>query len=641
MKTNKRRILPALVASLLAAAAPAANAQQYSQIVVFGDSLSDVGYYRPVLTALGVPASLVPILGRFTTSPGPIFAEVIARDYGLGTLNPSNVSGGTDFAQGGARVAANSASTPPGATQRPITTQVTEFLGRSNGVADSRALYSIWGGANDVLQILAGASSGAIPPDQVSPQVQAAAAAEVAQIARLRAAGARNIIVFGLPNIGATPGLIASGATAAGTATALSSGYNTALFSGIAQSGLRVLTIDSFAFLADIRANPALFGISNITVPACRAFPPFSSAPDALFCPPSALIQPNAATTFAFADGIHPTTISHQLIADFVEGMLTGPAQYSMLAEAPINARANHIRAIAEGLATSREDEVGKWNVFITGATANYDIDPTTGYPALKSRSNNLGVGVGVRASEAVTVGAAWGRDNIKANFNGNFGAVPENPGGFNAAEDVFSVFIAARWKGFYGNAILSIGDLRYNNVQRNVYLGPAVRTSDTKTKGSNASVAVNAGYDFAIGPVLVGPTAGVVSQNVEVNGFDEINMGSSNLRMDSQQRKSEIWSVGLRVSGRLGAWEPWLKFTADKERKDDVRIVSARPISIMDGSIPFDTIAYSPDNSFTVGSIGVRGNFEHWGVSFAAYKVSGRSGSQDDGIAGMLSYKF
>src|SRR6476646_10483054 len=99
--TQKRRVMPALLLSLFAAsAAPSASAAQFSNVYVFGDSLSDAGYYRGFLAAAGVPASLVAIMGRFTTNPGPIWAELVANYYGV-SLNPSNVTGGTDFAQGG------------------------------------------------------------------------------------------------------------------------------------------------------------------------------------------------------------------------------------------------------------------------------------------------------------------------------------------------------------------------------------------------------------------------------------------------------------------------------------------------------------------------------------------------------------
>ena len=164
--TTKKRVLPALVFSLFAAtAAGSAQAQQFSTTVVFGDSLSDAGYFRPVLTALGLPAPLVSQLGRFTTSPGPVWSELITEYYG-GTPAASN-AGGNIFAQGGARVATDSASTPTGAAQRPVSTQITEYLARSNGVADPNALYAIWAGANDVIQSLQAAGAGTIPASQL------------------------------------------------------------------------------------------------------------------------------------------------------------------------------------------------------------------------------------------------------------------------------------------------------------------------------------------------------------------------------------------------------------------------------------------------------------------------------------------
>ena len=128
MKT-KKRVLPALLLSLFASvAAPSASAAQFSNVYIFGDSLSDAGYYRGFLAAAGVPSSLVAIMGRYTTNPGPVWSELVAQYYGF-TAAPSNVSGGTNYAQGGARVTGvPGVSTPPGQAQRPISTQIDEFL---------------------------------------------------------------------------------------------------------------------------------------------------------------------------------------------------------------------------------------------------------------------------------------------------------------------------------------------------------------------------------------------------------------------------------------------------------------------------------------------------------------------------------
>ena len=106
----KTRFFPALlvVSAFLGFSAPT-QAQKFSQVIVFGDSLSDAGYYRPVLGAAGVPASLLPILGRFTTAPGPVWAELVAAYYGAPT-GPSNVNNGNIFAQGGARCGSGAAA---------------------------------------------------------------------------------------------------------------------------------------------------------------------------------------------------------------------------------------------------------------------------------------------------------------------------------------------------------------------------------------------------------------------------------------------------------------------------------------------------------------------------------------------------
>src|SRR4029450_2046165 len=100
------------------------------------------------------------------------------------------------------RVALPSASTPPGAAQRPVSTQIDEFLARNNGAADPNALYTVWAGANDIFQQLGAFSAGAITQAQLQTNVLAAATAEVQQLARVQAAGARYIGVLGLPGGG-------------------------------------------------------------------------------------------------------------------------------------------------------------------------------------------------------------------------------------------------------------------------------------------------------------------------------------------------------------------------------------------------------------------------------------------------------
>lgn len=634
MKT-KKRLLPALVFSALTAlAAPPTEAAQFSAVYVFGDSLSDAGYYRPFLLSLGVPAATVNQLGRFTTNPDPVWSELVTQFYGY-TPSASNANNGNIFAQGGARVADPSASTPPGGAQRPVSTQIGEYLARGGGAADPNALYGIWIGANDIFQNLGALQAGAITAAQLQTNVLAAATAEVQQIARLRAAGARYIMVFNLPDIGATPAF--AGSSSAASVTALSAGYNTTLFTGLASAGIRVIPVDTFALNAEIRANPAAFGLTNITAMACGPFPPFSTTPSSQFCLPNNLVTPNANNTYAFADSVHPTGAVQRITAQFAESLIEGPTQYSLLAEAPLHSRESHVRTISDGINGNRYHPVGKWEVFVAGDRGKFDIDPAIGNSGVGSTSKSITVGGLVRTSESVTLGVGVGQTRNDNNFGGN-------AGGFKTNEYQFSLFGDLRWGGFYGTGVVTLAEIDFDGIHRNVKLGLANRSSTAQSSGSNASAYFTAGYDFHAGRFTVGPVVSVLSQNVDVNGFDEeASMGAAGLRIASQKRKSEVWSGGVRASCNcIAGWTPWLQVTADKERRDDARFVTATPLTMIATNSSYDIPAYMPDTSYVTTALGINGLITpQVGLSISYMNISGRSGIKQDGVGAVVSVRF
>ena len=126
----------------------------------------------------------------------------------------------------------------------------------------------------DVFVNLGALQAGQITQAQLQTNVLGAAAAEIQQVGRLMGAGARYVVVFALPDIGVTPAF--AGSPFASAVTQLSAGYNTTLFSGLAQNGLRVIPVDVFSLFAEIRANAAAYGFTNTTGMACLPFPPFS-----------------------------------------------------------------------------------------------------------------------------------------------------------------------------------------------------------------------------------------------------------------------------------------------------------------------------------------------------------------------------
>ena len=616
----KKRVIPALIASAMLVSAPAAHAVKFSGVFVFGDSLSDAGYFRPFLTAIGLPPATVATLGRFTTSPGPVWSELIAQYYG-GNPVPSNAGGGI-YAQGGARVSENSTSTPSvGATQRPVSTQITEYLSARSGAADRNALYAVWAGNNDIFQ--AGAAG-----------VAAAAPGVVAQVARLQSAGARYILVFGSGDGGKAPGSILGGPAAIAQGTAATSGFNTLLFTGLKSANLKVIPVDTFTLINDVLSNASAFGFTNTTGVACAPFPPFATTPSSQFCGPGNLAAANAASTFIFADFTgHVTTGTNIVIADFVKSLIDGPNTYSTMSEVPLSSRAAHIRTLDEGLQAGQRAEIGKLVAFAAGDGGKYDISINNFSPQSNTKNRGGSVGVSMRASEIVTVGAAVGTSTADTSLG--------SAGKFELDETAFSLFAAVKSNGFYGNFTATSADLRFKNVQRFVKLGSVNRIASSSTKGSNVSLTVALGYDFNFGLLSVGPFGSITSQVVDVAGFTESGAGSADLNIFQQGRNSRVGSFGVRASAAMGNWTPYARVSVDKDSANDERFVSANPVSVAAG-LSYDIPGYRGDDSWVTGTIGIRGKInERVGVSFAYSAVSSKQNVKQDGVTAGVTFGF
>lgn len=621
-KSFVKRVLPAVIAAALVTGASTANAVQFQGVFVFGDSLSDAGYYRPFLLSIGVPAATAAALGRFTTNPGPVWSEIIAQYYG-GNPNPSNVAGGGIFAQGGARVAAASASTPPGGAQRPVTTQITEHLTANGGSANRNGLYVIWAGGNDLLQ--AGAAGVASANDVA------------AQSARLRAAGARYIAVFGLPNLGLTPGAQAGGAAGVALQTQASAGFNITLFNALAATNQRVIPVDVFSMLNEVAANASAFGFSNTTGTACGPFPPFSAGGNSQFCTGATLVPGATPSNYLFADGIHPTSGAHVIVADLFKSLIDGPNAYSVMAEVPLSSRAAHVRTLDSGLMQGASAELGKVTAFAAYDGGKFDLSTSSLNPQTNTKNRAATVGVTIRVSEAITVGVAAGKNNNDARM----GAV----GRFDVDEDTLSAFASAKFGGVYGNASFSVADLKFNNVQRYVKLGNVMRTNNASTKGTNASGNIMVGYDFSMGGAQVGPFLAWTSQQVTVGSFQEnanaTTALSTDLKLDGQSRNSRVLSAGLRGSIKVGSFTPYARVSFDRDEGNEERFVTASPVTVAQ-NIKYDIPAYRGDSSWVTGVIGVRGKITpQIGVGLAYATVSSKQGVKQDGVTANISFAF
>ena len=185
------RALPVLTLAAVVFTIQPAEANPYTSMVVFGDSLSDSGNNSVVLGNNGGPVtsnSYIPTTGPYATgvySNGPVWASDVASTLGL-TLAPSQL-GGTNFAYGGATT-----GTPgqgPGGFPFSLVMQANQYLAATGNVASPTSLYVIEGGGNNVRDALAAIAGGA-PIGQTFAATAAAYAADVgAMVNALQAGG--------------------------------------------------------------------------------------------------------------------------------------------------------------------------------------------------------------------------------------------------------------------------------------------------------------------------------------------------------------------------------------------------------------------------------------------------------------------
>ncbi len=315
-----------LLCVLVLGSLSAARAQTtYSQIIVFGDSLSDTGNDADVSDgkfgvrvpgyALGGEINYTD--GRFTsgkdTAPastlhGGVWHEQLAKLFlGLPAATAS-LDGGFDYAYGGATTADGTReldfTSQLGITVNNMGQQITDYL--ANNTTDPAALYIVWGGANDLFVSDSAADALLLTGKQ-------AAKREAALITRLAQAGAVNFLVPNLPPIGNTPRYNGSAGDIAAY-NAASEAFGTRLPKQIAKATaalaaqgitVNIKILDVYGLFQRLLANQEAYNFYNISAS--------SQGEDG--------VKPD---NYLFWDDVHPTTSGHYQLAVEAYTVLTG-----------------------------------------------------------------------------------------------------------------------------------------------------------------------------------------------------------------------------------------------------------------------------------------------------------------------------
>ncbi|MGH0035517.1 MAG: SGNH/GDSL hydrolase family protein [Myxococcota bacterium] len=303
------RELGLALAATLGLAAPAAG---FTDVYVFGDSLSDSGHTQSNFDAL--PGGTCGAAGVYPNPPyvggacsnGPTWVETLAS--GLGLAAEPATSGGTNYAVGGATAASDALGTvlgdPDGETE-DIGDQFDRFDGDFVS-ADPDALYVILAGANDLQYTARGWI-----PDVGQDTAQDAVDAVMQTALDLSALGASHFLFANVWDLGTIPDATLTPGQRS-DATDLTDDFNAKLATAVAGfSAGTAYFLDLDAVVDGILADPGAHGITD-TTGSCVVLGTFGAATDlANPCAASPALQDQK---FYF-DEIHPGRVVHGAVA--------------------------------------------------------------------------------------------------------------------------------------------------------------------------------------------------------------------------------------------------------------------------------------------------------------------------------------
>ena len=550
----------------------------FSNVIAFGDSLSDAGNL-----SLSIDPAFQPPQ-QFTTNPGSVVVQNVA--LALGHPLSASLTGGNDYAWGGAGVFNNAPGTPGGVPT--VTSQITTYLA-SHPTLDSHALYTMWAGANDIFAAYTA-------PATAQGLIVTAAQGELTLLRELQNAGAKNILVLNLPNIGVTPLAIESSAADAATLTSLSTTYNGQLNSGLAQLNKGIIPVNAFGLLNQVIARPGAYGFTNVTTPACGI------GSDSVLCGPQGSIfpytyAPGTNYSYLFADDVHPTTGADVMLAQVVLSELAAPQQISLLQEAPLSAITTQTAAVRDQMMA---DNFGSETRAFASINYGYQqFDQSAGAPKTTSNNVDLTLGIDAHVSASLSAGAALGIGEHNADVSGG--------GGYDLRALTGLGYLTWHTGGAYAGIYGDFGQASYTNIDRTLQIGNYRTTESGKTDGNYAGAGLHGGYWFDMGGFKTGPFANIEYQNIRIDGYNERGDDATAMWFGHQERNALISTLGWRLEGH---WQfhsmdlaPYAELGWNHDSRATTDMVTAG-LNTMNGS--FEMAGFTPDKNWGNANAGV-----------------------------------
>lgn len=614
-----------------------AHASDYSSVTFFGDSLTDGGYFKKATEALGHPQS-----GQYTTNPDNSWATPFAESLGLSSVantydeeSGQQTTTGNNYAIGGARSSIDVKHKDyKDSTGMPLPvyssrSQVDTYLANKN--VDSKGLYSVWAGANDIFaasEYINNNIGGFLTNKEetvakaIGDYIVPAAQDQVSIVSTLHNNGAKYILVPNIPDVGLTPETIQADKnygvkefTVLGNLFAKT--YNETLYEGVKSTGANVIPLDTFNLLQKVAKNPSVYGFSDMSGKACKDV-------SSVECGRTDLAEPGAENSYFFADGVHPTGRAHHMIADYANAVVTAPGQVSVLP---------HI-ATQSGLATNERLQTH----INQRQNQNHSTQSMSPEGWISANINALDVaGFESSGNAQLLMGLDFTHSGLPNAMTGVYANLSRSELDSSKRTGLDKVDFDELGLGLYhshnlGKVQLN-GALGYSTIDmelnRKVSLDNYTENYKSDVDGSRYYASLQAGYPMALNDLTqfanttITPYLGATANRVKLDAIKE---GTSDdpiaMQFDKQKYNTIYGTLGIKASSQLSNT---LNFFGDvhyqKQLDDNHKEVTARVNTLADMS--FTAPKASLDDDSFGASLGLSRQFKSFlgsaGVSYAS----------------------
>jgi phospholipase/lecithinase/hemolysin len=243
-----------------------------------------------------------------TAAGGQALAQSLVTQLAPGTTNPQ-----TGAAAIGAAIQAEAAK--GSAAPAIITAAITAAAQNGNTAAVANAA-TIGATAGAAAQAAGLAYASAHGPDLVKALGTAGAELGAMVKTKIVANGANFVVVNNLPDVSISPSAKALSADSQKLIQAMVAAFNDQLKAAVAGEA-KVLYVDLASISRDQSVNPAPYGLTNTTTPACDLTSAKNPLGSSLVCNKNNLISGDV-SHYMFADTVHPTPFEYALIARYV-----------------------------------------------------------------------------------------------------------------------------------------------------------------------------------------------------------------------------------------------------------------------------------------------------------------------------------